>query len=433
MGPIQPQYDCVVLGGGPAGSTAATIVAQAGHSVLLVDRDSMPRPHVGESLMPESYWVFKRLGLLDALAQTNFPRKVGVQFVNDTGRESQPFFFRTHDPRPSSETWHVDRAEFDHLLFKNAAAHGADCHEAVRVTDVVMERNRAVGVLLSDSSGERHRVAARVVVDATGQQTLLASKLGIRRPNPHLKKAALWRHYRGGDRDESGGGVKTLILHSSGKRSWFWYIPQSDNLVSVGCVGDSDYLLKGRASPEQTFAEELAQCEGVRKRLAQATPADKLQVDREFSYSTNQPAGEGWVLVGDAWGFVDPVYSSGVYFALKSAELAADCVAEGLARDDTSAAQLGKWGPGFSQGVASIRKLVDAFYSKEFRVGQFIRDHPEHQGRLTDLLIGRIFQPEASPIFEDLDRWLAKQKSDKRTAKSNNQRNRQDAKKEGGN
>ena len=297
--------------------------------------------------MPETYWVFQRLGLLDQLAQMNFPRKVGVQFVNQTGRESQPFFFRSHDPRPSSETWHVDRAEFDHLLFRNAAHRGADCHTGVRVTDVKIESDRATGIVLTDAAGNQQQVAAKVVIDATGQQTLIASKLGLRRTNSDLKKAALWRHYRGGLRDESGGGVKTIILHASDKKTWFWYIPQANDLVSVGCVGDNDYLLKGRGSPEQTFAEELAKCQGVQTRLAQAEPSDPLKIDREFSYSTDRMAGDGWVLVGDAWGFIDPVYSSGVYFAMKSAELAADCIAEGLATGDTSAAQLGKWGDGF--------------------------------------------------------------------------------------
>jgi flavin-dependent dehydrogenase len=412
MAQIQTQYDCVVIGGGPAGSTSATLVAKAGHAVLLVDRDQMPRPHVGESLMPESYWVFERLGLLEALARTNFPRKIGVQFVSDAGRESQPFFFRSHDPHPSSETWHVDRPEFDQLLFQNAEQHGADCHQGIRVTDVILEDGQATGVALTDQSGKEYCIKTRVVVDATGQQALLANKLGLRRLNPDLKKAAIWRHYRGGERDETGGGVKTIILHTAGKQSWFWYIPQSNDLVSVGCVGDNDYLLKDRTSPEQTFAEELAKCEAMQSRLAGAEAQDDLRVDKEFSYSTDQISGNGWVLVGDAWGFIDPVYSSGVYFALKSAELAADCIVEGLAQGDTSAAQLGQWGPGFKEATNSVRQLVHAFYSGDFRVGRFVADHPEHQGNLTDLLIGRIFHESAGEIFKDMDPWLEKLRQD---------------------
>jgi flavin-dependent dehydrogenase len=177
----------------------------------------------------------------------------------------------------------------------------------------------------------------------------------------------------------------------------------------VGCVGDNDYLLKGRGKPEKVFEEELAKCDGVRSRVMDAEPLDDLRVAKEFSYSTDQVAGDGWVLVGDAWGFIDPVYSSGVYFALQSAALAADCVNEGLASGDTSAAQLGKWGPAFKTATNSVRKLVQAFYSGEFRVGRFVSEHPEHQGNLTDLLIGRIFKPGVASMFDDLEPWLQRQ------------------------
>ncbi len=406
---LSPSYECVVIGGGPAGSTAAALVASRGHSVLLVEREKMPREHVGESLMPESYWIFERLGVLERLAASRFSRKVGVQFVNNTGKESQPFFFRSHDPRPSSETWHVDRAEFDQMLFENAAVKGADCHDATRVAEVSFDGDRTTGVVLVDAGGNQHRVASQVVIDATGQQALMANKLGIRRVNPDLRKSAIWRHYRGAERDESGGGVKTIILHTSDKQAWFWYIPQADDIVSVGCVGDNDYLLKGRGSPEQVFEQELAKCEGVLQRVQGAEPLNDLRVAKEFSYTTDQVAGDGWVLVGDAWGFIDPVYSSGVYFALKSAALAADCVIEGLAAGDTSAAQLGKWGSEFKTATDSVRKLVNAFYSGEFRVGRFVMDHPEHQGNLTDLLIGRIFKPGVASMFDDLEPWLERQ------------------------
>ena len=408
---LRTDYDCVVIGGGPAGTTAATIVAEAGYSTLLLERESMPRPHVGESLMPETYWVFERLGILDQLKASDFARKVGVQFVSNSGRESAPFFFREHDPRECSETWHVDRAEFDHMLFNNAAEHGADCRDNARVIDVVFSGDRATGVTV-ECHGERHQVASRVVIDASGQQTLIANKRGLKQMNPDLKKAAIWRHYHGAEREESGGGVKTIILHTSDKRCWFWYIPQADNLVSVGVVGDHSYLLKGRGTPEQVFAEELAKCEGVAERVATATPCDDLRVAKEFSYMTSQPAGDGWVLVGDAWGFIDPVYSSGVYFAMKSAQLAADAVVEGLRCGDTSATVIGAWADDFKQATTQVRKLVHAFYSGEFRVGKFIGEHPQHSGRLTDLLIGRIFKPEIAEMFDDLQPWLKRQLAD---------------------
>ena len=190
MNEFNTNYDCVVMGGGPAGSTAATLIAQAGFSTLLVERESMPRPHVGESLMPETYWIFERLGLLDQMQKSDYPKKVGVQFVNNTGKESSPFFFRSHDDRPSSETWHVDRAQFDKMLFDNAAAKGATCRDNTRVLNVLFDNNsktenqRATGVLLQQAANAPVEVTSKIVVDATGQQTLLANRLGLRPRKP---------------------------------------------------------------------------------------------------------------------------------------------------------------------------------------------------------------------------------------------------------
>jgi len=417
---LQDSYDCIVLGAGPAGCTAAALVAEAGYSTLLVEREKMPREHVGESLMPESYWVFEKLGVLDQLKASRFPKKVGVQFVNNTGKESQPFFFRTHDDRDCAETWHVERAAFDKMLFDNAAAKGADCRDSTRVLEVVFDGDRATGVRLHvdrqveppatgrpTTNPPTRTIHSRVVIDATGQQSLIANKLGLKQINPELKKAGIWRHYRGGERDESGGGVKTIILHTADKKAWFWYIPQSDDIISVGCVGDADYLLKSRGKPAQVMDEELEKCAGVKSRLAGAQPLDDLAIAKEFSYSITQAAGDGWVLAGDAWGFIDPVYSSGVYFALKSADMAAECVIDALKNDDLSAARLGAWSEEFAAGAKWVRKLVHAFYSGEFRVGKFAMEYPQHIPALTDLLIGRMFSPAVPALFEDLDPWLA--------------------------
>lgn len=399
-------YDCVVLGAGPAGCAAATLVAQEGFSTLLVEREALPREHVGESLMPEAYWTFEKLGVLDKLRASRFSKKVGVQFVDGEGRESKPFFFRSHRDHDSSDSWHVERAEFDKLLFDNAAEKGAECVDRTRVVEVLFDGERAVGVRLRGPDGATRDVASRVVVDATGQSSLIANRLRLKKMNPDLRKAGIWRHYRGGERDESGGGVKTIISHTADARAWFWYIPQSGDIVSLGCVGDADYLLKNRGSAAEVFDEELAKCPGAARRLEGAEPLDDLAVAKEFSYTTSRAAGDGWTLVGDAWGFIDPVYSSGVYFALKSADMASACVVDALKHDDPSAERLGAWSDEFKAGTKWVRKLVHAFYSGEFRVGQFVKEYPHHAGTLTDLLVGRMFSPDMPALFADLDPWL---------------------------
>lgn len=408
MAPSKASYDCIVLGAGPAGSTAAALVSRAGFSTLLVERERMPREHVGESLMPETYWVFEKLGVLEKIKSGRFARKVGVQFVSNTGKESQPFFFRMHDPRECSETWHVERPQFDQILFENARDKGAECMDSARVLDVIAAGQRVAGIQLQTADGGTRDIPCKVVIDCTGQQSMLANKYGLKHVDPDLKKSSIWRHYRGAARDESGGGVKTIISHTRDKRAWFWYIPQADDLVSVGVVGDNDYLLKERLPPEQTFQEELQKCDGVRRRVEGAEPLDDLRVAKEFSYTTERSAGDGWVLAGDAWGFIDPVYSSGVYFAMKSADMAAECVINALENDDPSAARLGAWCAEFESGTKWVRKLVAAFYSGEFRVGKFAKEYPHHIPALTDLLIGRMFQPGVPELFADLDPWLEK-------------------------
>lgn len=409
------EYDCIVVGGGPSGSTAAALVADAGYRVLLLERDALPRRKVGESLMPETYWVFERLGVLDKLYESPFARKVGVQFVSSSQKESSPFLFTRHDPRPCGRTWHVEREHFDQMLLDNAADKGVEVHRGVRVRDVVFEGDRAVGIRVmqdgsagSNGNGGDQVIRTKVIVDAAGQQGLLSGRAAARKPSEDMKKAAIWGHFRGARREVIDEGVMTLVLRTKSNKCWFWHIPLSNDVVSVGVVGDAGHLLQGRGTPEQIFAEEVADCPSIAERLAGSEKIAGLDVVKEYSYATERSAGDGWLFVGDAWGFIDPLYSSGVYFALKSGQLAADAIVEGFQKNDLSGAQLGKWVPEFAKGTNWVRKLVLAFYTGQFRVGQFMREYPQHQRNFTDILIGRIFYPEAGDIFHDLDPWLAR-------------------------
>jgi flavin-dependent dehydrogenase len=400
---IHDAYDCIVIGGGPAGSTSAALVAEAGFHTLLVEREKMPRFHIGESLMPETYWTLQRLGVLDRMKQSPFVKKLSVQFVSHTGQESQPFFFKQHDPRECSQTWQVERADFDQMLFENAAIKGAECHDQTRVLSVVMTGTRAEGVRLQTVDGVCRTIASRVVIDATGQQALIANSLGIRVEDPKFRKAAVWAYYRNAKRDPGENGGATIILHTQNKDSWFWFIPLSNEVTSIGVVGDNDYLLKGRGNPPSIFEDELVKCPALAERMIHAELVSPFRVAKEFSYSTRQQAGDGWVLVGDAFGFIDPIYSSGVFLALRSGELAADAVIDGLRKGDLSQQQLSAWVPAFNEGVTWIRKLIGAYYTNEFSFGAFMREHPEHRGNLTDLLIGRVFDERAGHIFRDME------------------------------
>ena len=269
---INDHYECIVIGGGPAGCTAAALLAEAGHSTLLLEREQVPRFHVGESLMPEIYWIFERLGLLEKMKNSDFVEKYSVQFINHSGRESQPFFFDQHDPRDCSRTWQVERGKFDKMLFDHAADKGADCRDQTRVTDISFDDNdRFTAVQVQTASGESKQIAGQVLIDATGQQALLANRLKLRNDNPQLRKGAIWTYFKNARRDEGKHGGATIILHTEKKDSWFWFIPLANDVTSVGVVADHEYLLKGRDSVEATFAQELAICPAMQERLADAT------------------------------------------------------------------------------------------------------------------------------------------------------------------
>jgi flavin-dependent dehydrogenase len=404
--------DVVVVGGGPAGSTVAALVAERGYRTLLIERERFPRFHIGESLMPETYWVFKRLGVLERMKQSPFVRKYSVQFFNASGKESAPFYFDEMNPHECSQTWQVLRSEFDQMLLENAAARGAEVWQETLVKDVLLEPGggrypRATGVIAERPGGRRVQVDARVVVDATGTQALLSGRLGIRQRDPQLKKAAVFAHYKGAYRDpDPRDEGATLVLQVQDQAGWFWYIPLHQDIVSIGVVADLDYLIKDRGLPQQTLAEEIDRCPVVKRRLESAERISRVHVLADFSYNSQACAGDGWVLVGDAFTFLDPMYSSGVLFALKSGELAADAIHDALQHGDASGARLSAWGERFYDGVQSIRKLVYAFYTPDFSFGRFTRENPDCKRNLVELLIGDVFRPEVKRIFGRLSRYF---------------------------
>jgi flavin-dependent dehydrogenase len=407
--------EVIVIGGGPAGSTVAALVAEAGHSVQLFEREQFPRFSIGESLMPDTYWTFKRLGVLDKLKASAFPRKHSVQFFGKSGRSSAPFYFADNNPHESSVTWQVQRGEFDKMLLDNAGEKGAEIHQGARVLEVLFDGvaemgasrsdvapaiPRATGVRAKLADGETRDFTAQVVVDATGQSALIGRKLKLTAPEPQLKKASIYTHYRGGHRDEGIDEGATLILHSENRDSWFWYIPLPEDKVSVGVVGAIDYLVQGREEDAQTiFDQELAICAPVQERLQGAEQLLPVKTTKDFSYHASRIAGEGWVLVGDAFCFLDPMYSSGVFLALKSGEMAADAIGEALAKGDFSAEQLGGFGPELVRGMEAVRKMVYAFYSKDFNFGEFLKRYPHCKQGVIDVLSGNLFSEHVEPIF----------------------------------
>ncbi len=399
---IQDASDVVVIGGGPGGATVSTMLAKAGLAVQLFERERFPRFHIGESLIPETYWVFQRLGMLEKLRASPFVEKRSVQFVSSSGKQSAPFYFPDNKPHESSQTWQVVRSEFDRMMLDNAREHGVLVHEGVRVRDVLFDGERATGVHVQPGKKKGRDVRARVVVDASGQTGLLMKKLGLRVWDPLLDKGAIWTYWNGAHRETGRAEGATLVLQTADRKGWFWYIPLHDDRMSVGVVKPFDDLFQGRGDHEETYLDEVERCPAVRERLAGARRATGYFATKDYSYRSTRCAGDGWVLVGDAFGFLDPLYSSGVMLALKSGQLAADAIVEGIAKNDLSARQLGKWGPLFNQGVDRMRRLVCEYYDG-FSFGQFARRYPELRGKITDLLIGDLFRDGVDVVWKPLE------------------------------
>ncbi|MFN5755960.1 MAG: NAD(P)/FAD-dependent oxidoreductase [Planctomycetia bacterium] len=406
------QSEVVVIGGGPAGATVATLVAQRGRRVTLFERERFPRFHVGESLIPETFWVLERLGMLDRMRGSRFVEKHSVQFVSEKGLLSEPFYCHDHKPQESSRTWQVVRSEFDEMMLRNATEQGVDVHEGVRVLDVLFEGDRAKGVRVQDERGDVREVMADVVVDASGQGSMIMSRLGLRDWDPVLKKAAIWSYWKDAERGTGRDEGATIVLQLDDKQGWFWYIPLHDGTVSVGVVAGYDYLFKDRPTkdPEAIYFEEVARCPGLQPRIAHAEKTAPVRVATEYSYRSRQVAGDGWVLVGDAFGFLDPLYSSGILLALKSGELAADAITAALDAGDTSAARLGTWGPDYIRGMERMRRLVCEFY-EGFNFGRFVKRHPHLKGHVTDLLIGDLFNDRVDEIVAPLDAMRAEERA----------------------
>jgi flavin-dependent dehydrogenase len=401
--PRKSSYDVIVIGGGPAGSTAGTLVARAGHDVLLLDRERFPRYRLGESLMPATYWTLSRLGVLDKVKNSGFPKKYSVQFFSKSGRSGTPFYFRDTEPHDSSQTWQVDRAGFDQMLLDNAREAGVEVCQRANVKDVLFEGDRATGVDVELNGEQRSQPRATVIVDATGQTALISRKLKLKQVDPKLRHASLYTRYRGAVRDAGIDEGATLIMHTREERSWFWYIPLPDDQVSVGVVGPIDYLITRReGNPRQIFDDEVALCPALEARIRGAERLMEVGAIRDFSYISKRIAGNGWVLAGDAFGFLDPIYSSGVFLALKSAEDAADSINEALERRDFSAEQLGRHGDAYLAGMEAMRKLVYAYYDSSFSFAVFFKRFPQCREDVVNLLIGNVFRKPPGELFESM-------------------------------
>jgi flavin-dependent dehydrogenase len=313
--------DVLVIGGGPAGSTAAALLAQRGVSVVLLEKDAHPRFHIGESLLPRNLHILDRLGLAGRVA-TIGEYKPGAEFVSDETGQSVTFAFAESRVKGHDHAYQVRRSEFDQMLFQTARAKGAQTAERTRVTDVTNETDGRLRVTASNEDGTVRVLAPRFVLDASGRDTFMASRLGIKQSNKQNNTAAVFAHFR--NVEMRTGDKRGCISVHLARDGWFWLIPLRDEVMSVGFVGSSSVFKQRRAPMAEFFSQRLQESPTVQARMSKAERISDVVSTGNYSYHASRSWGDRWLMIGDAFAFIDPVFSSGVLLAMTMGEAGAD-------------------------------------------------------------------------------------------------------------
>lgn len=388
---IKTHWDAIVIGGGPSGSSSATVLADHGHQVLILEREKFPRYHVGESLIPFTYGPLERLGLIPKMKASAFMKKYSVQFVSPNGKVSSPFyFFNRYDRETVAQTWQVLRSEFDQMALDHAREHGVSVLEETCVKELLKEGDRVVGVRAKLPDGKIVDFRAPITLDCTGKEAFSTVRQNWRVKDPYLNKVAVWTYYEGAKRDTGidEGATTVAVIPEKG---WFWYIPQHNDRVSVGVVAEGKYLSReGVTSPEQMFQREVNNNLWIKEFLSTGKQTGPYYLTNEYSFHSRYCGCEGLLLVGDSFAFLDPVFSSGLMLALKCGVLAGDAVHEALVSKDFSPERFASYAKAIRTGLENMRKLVYAFYDPNFSFRTITDRHPELAGDITDCLSGDV-------------------------------------------
>jgi flavin-dependent dehydrogenase len=402
----QTHSDVLIIGAGPAGSTASALLAEKGHRVRVLERAKFPRYHIGESLLPFTYQPLERLGLIERMRKSAFVKKYSVQFVSPSGRASQPFyFFDRYDRETVAQTWQVLRSEFDQMLMDNARSKGAEVIEETSVKELIWEAGRVAGARALTQDGRAVEYRAPITLDCSGKEAFSAVRNGWRVKDPFLNKVAVWTYYQGATRDAGMDGGATTVAYVP-EKGWFWYIPQHNDMISVGVVAEGKYLTRdGVKSPEAIFRREIQQNKWIESHLACGRQTGNYFLTSEYTHHARHCGTEGLLLVGDAFAFLDPVFSSGVMLALKSGVLAADAVHQAIAEQNFSPDQFAGYARTLREGVENMRRLVYAFYNPNFSFRTLTNKYPDAVGSVTDCLSGDV-NKDFSTLWRQIEEFV---------------------------
>ncbi|MEO8438674.1 MAG: NAD(P)/FAD-dependent oxidoreductase [Spartobacteria bacterium] len=356
-------YDVAIIGGGPAGSTAATLLARAGRKVIVCEREKFPRFHIGESLLPVSMKTFTRLGVHEKFEQAGFLRKYGGEMASACSDEGVKFYFKDGYNSQTETSYQVPRAEFDKVLLDHAGENGAEVREETSVKKVNFLEDR-VELQIQRKDTELEQIAARYVIDASGRHSVLGNHFKLKETYPHLQKISIFAHYEGVEADEGRDGTLTRQLRAADR--WFWYVPLPNDRSSIGVVLDTALYKQTKKSPETFLEESLAEQPFLARRMTRARRVTPAYASADFSYRQSRLTGDRWLLAGDAAGFIDPVFSSGVFLALLAGEQCADILDVVLDHPGKAPRLFAKYERLLRRVMKGYLRFVAAWYSKEF-------------------------------------------------------------------